>query len=116
LAIGKRQLCPLLDPRDGLVGIDRWPRRFSNSKRLERFGDLPFGPVEPCKENAPASLKVIGDYGAIYELEAQRCFDKLRRHFEQRLSKRDQLFGRVAAMPLVHRLGEPRRRCRHARE
>jgi hypothetical protein len=58
----------LLDPRDGLVGIDRWPRRSSDSKRLERFGDLPFGPVEPRKENAPATIEVIGDYGAFSEL------------------------------------------------
>jgi hypothetical protein len=94
LAIGERQLRPLLDPRDGLVGIDRRPRRSSDSERLELFGYLPFGPVEPRKEDATAALEVIGDYGAFSELEAQRCFDELCRHFEQRLSERDQLFGR----------------------
>ena len=55
---------------------------FSNSKRLERFGDLPFGPVEPRKENAPAALKVIGDYGAIFQLMAERRFNEICRHFE----------------------------------
>ena len=63
LAIGEHQLRPLLDPRDSLVGIDRRPGRSSDRERLELFGDLPFGPVEPRKEDAPAALKVIGDYG-----------------------------------------------------
>ena len=106
LAIGKRQLRPLLDPRDGLVGIDRRPGRFSSRERLELFGDLPLGPVEASEEDAPAALEVIGDYGAIFELKAERRLDELRRHFEQRLSERDQLFGRQPAMPFVHRLGE----------
>src|SRR4029077_769613 len=69
--------------------------------------NLPFGPVEPRKENAPAALEVISDYGAIFELEGECRFDKLRWHFEQSLSERDQLFGREPAMPFVHCLGEP---------
>ena len=35
LTIGKRQLRPLLDPRDSLVGIDRRPRRSSGCERFE---------------------------------------------------------------------------------
>jgi hypothetical protein len=91
LAIGESQLRPPLDPRDGLAGIDRRPRRSSDSQCLEPFGNLPFGPVEPGKEDAPAALEVISDYGATFELEAKCRFDKLRRHFEQGLSERDQL-------------------------
>jgi hypothetical protein len=45
LAIGERQLRPLLDPRDSLVGIDRRPGRSSDYERLELFGDLALGPV-----------------------------------------------------------------------
>jgi hypothetical protein len=45
LAIGELQLRPLLDPRDGFVGIDRRPGRFSSRERLELFGDLPFGSI-----------------------------------------------------------------------
>ena len=45
LAIGERQLRPLLDPRDSLVGIDRRPGRSSDYERLEPFGDLALGPV-----------------------------------------------------------------------
>ena len=52
------------------------------------------------------ALEVIGDYGAAFELEAERRFDELSRDFEQRLSERDELFGREPAMPFVHRLGQ----------
>src|SRR6516165_7416624 len=106
LAIGEHQLRPLLDPRDSLVGIDRRPRRPSDSERLELFGDLPLGPVEAGEEDAAMALEVIGDYGAAFELEAERRFDELSRDFEQRLSERDELFGREPAMPFVHRLGQ----------
>src|SRR6516162_2036112 len=37
LAIGERQLRPPLDPRDSLIGIDRRPRRSSDSECLELF-------------------------------------------------------------------------------
>ena len=72
LAIGEHQLRPLLDPRDSLVGIDRRPRRSSDCERLELFGNLRFGPVEPRKKDAPAALEIIGDYGATLELMAER--------------------------------------------
>src|SRR5271169_3671124 len=94
LAIGERQLRPLLDPRDSLVGIDRRPGRPSNRERLQLFGDLPLSPVEAGEEDATAALEVIGNYGAIFELEAERRFNELCRPFEQRLSERDELFGR----------------------
>jgi hypothetical protein len=106
LAIGERQLRPLLDPGDRLVGIDQRPRRSSDCERLELFGDLPLGPVEPGKEDATVALEVIGDYGATFELEAECRFDELSRYFEQRLSERDELIGRQSAMPFVHRLGQ----------
>jgi hypothetical protein len=87
-------------------------RQFSSRERLELFSTLPLGPEEAGEEDAPAALEIIGDYRAIFELEAQRCFDELGRHFEQRPGKRDQLFGREPAMPFVHRLrkgvGNPR--------
>ena len=100
LAIGKRQLCPLLDPRNGLVGIDRRPGWSSDCQRVELFGNLPLSPVEPGEEDALAALEVVGNYGTTFELETQRSFDELGRHFEQRLSELDQLFGRESAMPL----------------
>ena len=82
MAIGKRQLCPLLDPRDGLVGIDRRPRRSSACERLELFGNLPLGPIEPGKEDATAAIEVIGDNSTAFELETERRFDELGWHFE----------------------------------
>ena len=94
MAIGERQLCPLLDPWDRLVGIDRRPRRFSDRERIELFGNLPLSPVEPGEEDATAALEVIGDYGTTFELEVERRFDELSRHFEQRLCERDELLGR----------------------
>ena len=94
LAIGERQLCPLLDPWDRHVGIDRRPRRSSDRERLELFGNLPLSPVEAGEEDATAAVEVIGDYGATLELEAECRVDELCRYFEQRLCERDQLFGR----------------------
>src|ERR1700737_1321679 len=70
LAIGERQLRPLLDPRDRLVGIDPRPGRSSDCERVELFGDLPLSPVEPGEEDATAGLEVIGDYGTTFELKA----------------------------------------------
>src|ERR1700736_5184671 len=87
LAIGKRQLRPLLDPRDSLVGIDRRPRRSSDCERLKLFGNLPLRPIEPGQEDATVALEVIGDYGAAFELQAQRGFDEFCWHFEQALSQ-----------------------------
>ena len=106
LAIGESQLRPLLDPWDSLVGIDQRPGRPSDRERLEPFGNLPLSSVKAGEEDASPALKVIGDYGACFELMAERCFDELCWHFEQRLSERDQLFGREPAMPFVHRFGE----------
>ena len=94
LAIGERQLRPLLDPRDRLVGIDRRPGRSSDCECLELFGNLPLSPVEPGEEDATAALEVIGDYGAVSEFMSERRLDQLSRHFEQRLSERDELIGR----------------------
>ena len=94
LAIGESQLRPLLDPRGRPVGIDRRPGRFSDSKCLQLFGEVPFGSVGPRKEDAPVALEIICDYGARVELMAERRFDKFCRHLEQSLGVRDQLFGR----------------------
>ena len=66
LAISERQPRPLFDPRDALVGIDRRPRRSSDSEGLEPFGNLPFGPVEAGEEDAAAALKVVGDYRLVH--------------------------------------------------
>jgi hypothetical protein len=106
LAIGEHQLRALLHPRDRFGGVDRRPRRSSDRQRLEFFRNLPLSPVEAGEEDATAALKVIGDYGPTFELEAQCRFDEFHRDFEQRLSERDQLFGREPAIPFVHRLGE----------
>ena len=85
LALGERQLRPLLDPRDGLVGIDRRPGRASDGQRLELLGNLPLGPVEAGEEDAAAAIEIIGDDRAILKLQAERRLDELGRHLEQLL-------------------------------
>jgi len=67
---------------------------FSGRQRLELFGDLPLSPIEPGEEDATAAIEVVGDYVTAFDLETERRFDELGRHFEQCLSERDQLFGR----------------------
>jgi hypothetical protein len=84
LALCEHQLRPLLDPPDRLVGIDRRPRRSSDGERPELLGDLPLRPVEAGEEDATAAIEFIGDYGAAFELVAERRLDELRRYFELR--------------------------------
>ena len=54
------------------------------------------------------ALEVIGDYDGVFELEAKRRFDELRRHFEQLLRERDEFLGRDrnALRPSRRRAGE----------
>jgi hypothetical protein len=82
LAIGERRLRLPLDPRDRLVSIDRWPRRFSDCERLEAFPRFPARPWEAGEEDATVALKIIGDYRVVFELHAEGRFYELYRHFE----------------------------------
>ena len=107
LAVGKRQLRPLLDPRDGLVGIDRRPGRLSDGQRLELLGDFAFGSVKASKEDAAPVIEIVGDDRAI--LEAPGRAPSRRARPAPRADSRvraSELLDRQAAMPIVHRLGE----------
>ncbi len=106
LAVGKRQLRPLLDPGDRLVDIDRGPGRLPNGKRLELLGDFALGSVKCGKEDATTAFEIVGNDSTVLELKAQRRFDELGRHFEQLFGEGNELFDRKTAMPFVHRLGE----------
>jgi hypothetical protein len=45
LTVGELQLCPVLDPRDRLGGVDRRPGQRSDVERSQLRGNLPLGPV-----------------------------------------------------------------------
>jgi len=62
LAVSKRQLRALLDPRDGPIDINGRPVRLSGGQRLELLGDFALGSVKCSKEDAAEAEKraVIG--------------------------------------------------------
>jgi hypothetical protein len=82
-AVGKRQLRPMLDPRDRLIDVDRGPGRLSDGERPELLGDFALGSVKCGKEDATATFEIVGNDGAVVELEAQRRLDQLGWHFRQ---------------------------------
>ena len=106
LALGKRQLRPLLDPRNGLINVDGWPIRLSGGERLQLLGNFELGSVKRSKEDATAAFEIVGHNPATIELEVQRRFDQLGRHFEQLFGEGDELFERKTTMPVVHRFCE----------
>src|SRR5580704_13218360 len=59
LAVSKRQLRPLLDPRNGLVDINGGPGRLSGGLRLQLLGDFPLGSVKCSKEDATAAFEIV---------------------------------------------------------
>jgi hypothetical protein len=80
LAVGKRQLRPLLDPRDRLIDDNGRPGRLANGERLELPGDLALGSVKPRKEDAASIFEIVGDDGTVVEFKAQRRLDKFGGH------------------------------------
>ena len=89
-----------------MSGIDPRPRRLAGCQRLEFSGNLAFGPVEPCEENATTPIEIIGENYAFLQFEAERRLDKLRRDLEQLPREQHEPIDRQAAVPLVHRVGK----------
>ena len=65
LAVSKRQLRSLLDPRDSLVDVNGGPGRLPNGKRLELFGDFVLGSVKCSEEHAATAFKIVPDNSAV---------------------------------------------------
>jgi len=106
LALGKHQLRPLLDPRNGLVDINGGPGRLSGAERLQLLGDFALGSVKCSKEDATAAFEIVGNDGTTLEFEVRRRLHQFGRHFEQLFGEGNELFDRKTAMPFIHRLGE----------
>src|SRR5271166_2434938 len=106
LAVSKRQLRPLLDPRDGFIDINGRPGQLSGGERLELLGDFALGSVKCSKEDAAAAFEIVGNDGTILELKTQCCLDQFGWYFEQLFGERNEFFDRKTAMPFVHRLRE----------
>ena len=60
----------------------------------------------PARNIQAVSRNPVGDHRALLQLEVERSADEVLLDLEQLLGKRDQLFRRQAAMPLVHGLGQ----------
>jgi hypothetical protein len=75
LALGERQLRPLLDPGNGLVGVDQWPSWLSLGQRLQFFGNFPFGSIEAGEEYTAPLIEIIGDHGTLLQFEAECRLD-----------------------------------------
>jgi hypothetical protein len=105
-ALGERQLCPFLDPRDRLLGSDEWPRRPPDSQCPQLSGDLALGPVQPGEEHAAPALEIIGDDRAVLKLEAKGSVNELCRNLKQFARQGQQLVVRQTAVAVVHRFGE----------
>ena len=62
--------------------------------------------MQACQKHARRFANPVGDHRALLQLEIECGADELLRYLEQLLGKRDQLFRRQAAMPLIHGLGQ----------
>ena len=106
LAFGKGKPDTLLDPRQRLVRIDPGPRQRAVCKPHQPLGDGALRPIQAGQKYTGRFANLVGDHRALLQLEIERSADELLRHLEQLLGERDQLFGRQAAMALVHGLGQ----------
>ena len=109
LAVGEREAAALLDPRDGLVRIDRRPGKLAAGNSDQPIGDGLLGAIEAGEKHAVGLADPVGDHGAFGPLEIEGGPDQVRRGLEQALGERYQLLGRQPAVPFVHRLGEGER-------
>ena len=101
---GEHLARPLLDPGNGLVGVDRRPGRGALSQREEPVGDAPFGEIEAAQKNAGFRADRIGDDLIMGELMIQRrSYDRLV-DFEEFGRELDEGLDRKSAMALVGRL------------
>ena len=62
----------MLDPRDGLVGIDRWPGKFTGNEAQQPRGDGPLGAMETGQENAISLANPVGHHCAVRQFERER--------------------------------------------
>src|SRR6476659_1813413 len=101
------------------VRIDPGPRQRAVCQTCQPIGNGAFRPMQTGQEYTRRHTDLVGNHGALLQLEIKRRTDQLLRHLEQLLGQRDQLFRRQTAVPLVHRLGQrignsgahPDRRC-----
>ena len=101
---GERLAGLLLDPGDGLVGVDRRPWRRALGQGAQPLGDAALGEIETAQENAGLSADRVGDDLVIGELMIQRRSDDALVDLEQLGRELDQVLDRKPAMALVGRL------------
>jgi hypothetical protein len=58
---------------------------------VERLGDLPLGVVQAGEEDRGPTVKVVGNDGAVLQLEAESGLDEIRRNFEELLRQGNEL-------------------------
>ena len=106
LAFGKGKTDTPLDPRQGLVRIDPGPRQLAICQPQQPLGDGALRPVQAGQKHTRCFANSIGDHCALLQFEIERSANELLRNLEQLFGKRYQLFGRQAAMSLIHGLGQ----------
>ena len=72
----------------------------------EPLGDGALRSMQARQKNTRRFAYPVSDHRALMQLEIERSSDELLRDFEQLFGKRDQLFGRQAAMSLIHGLSQ----------
>jgi hypothetical protein len=106
LALGEGDARFALDPRNGLLGIDRWPRQRTGRESSQATGDGTLGPMQPGEKDAGLLVHGVGDHLAVIELQIERALDDRGWHLEQLGGHRQQLLARQPAVPVIHRLGQ----------
>ena len=96
----------LLDPRYGLVRVDRGPGWAALGQPEQPLGDALLGAVEPGQEQARAIPDRVGHHGTFGPLQRDRRIHHLGGDLQQRRRQLAQLVHRQAAMALVHGLGQ----------
>ena len=91
LTLGKGDARFALDPRNGFVGIDRWPGQRTGRECSQAPADGTLSPMQPGEKDAGPLVDGIGDHLTILQLHLQRALDDRGWHLQQIGGHRQQL-------------------------
>ena len=78
----------LLDPRQGLLGINPRSRQRAICLSHQPLGNRPLGAMQTRQKYAWNFANSVGDHRALVQLQIERSADECLRHLQQRLSQR----------------------------
>ena len=82
LAVGKSKTDSLLDPRQGLVGVNPGPGQCAVCQPLQAFGDDAFRPVKASEKDAGRFANLVAHHCSVPQLQLERGPDQLLRHLK----------------------------------